>query len=47
MIVGDLNAMHIAWDKMTNDRGTMIKELVKNTPRTHIVAADRPTFQKI
>lgn len=46
IMVVDLNARNIAWDKMTNERGTFLMEMVNKTPITQIVATDRPSYSK-
>lgn len=39
LLCGDLNARHIAWDTVSNERGTTIHEVANRIPRTYICAA--------
>lgn len=47
MLVGDINARHIKWDKMTNCRGLAVMEVVQRMPRTYVLAANKPSYYKV
>lgn len=47
VIVGDMNARHHRWDKVTNERGLAVVAAKQNHERTVIVAAKVPSYHKV
>lgn len=43
---GDLNARHVPWDAISNERGLSITDITNQTHRSHVLAAQQPSYFK-
>lgn len=47
VIVGDINARHGKWDKITNGRGLAVVDAVEEYPRTYVQTESKPSYYKV